>query len=97
MTMVSEWLGPSEGDEHETTVPQQEQEHKQERTGYGTSGETQAKKPSILAPLNPELKKLLERADDRLLRDVGMSRESASAEIAKFWAQWSRQRGPWGL
>lgn len=45
----------------------------------------------------PAFKKLLERPDDRLLRDVGLSRDSAAAEVARFWSAWSRRRDPWHL
>lgn len=56
----------------------------------------QKKIPSLLVQLDPALKELLERKDDRLLRDIGLSRESPFGEVARFWAEWSRQRGPWG-
>ena len=46
---------------------------------------------------DPALKQLLERPDDRLLKDVGLSRDSAFAEVARFWREWSRRRDPWHL
>lgn len=91
MTMVSDWLGPGDRDERET------EDGRYEGLERESVDKTQATLPPVLAPLDPALNKLLERGDDRLLRDVGLSRESPFAEVAKFWAQWSRQRGPWGL
>ncbi len=48
-------------------------------------------------PPDPALRQLMERPDDRLLKDVGVSRESAFAEVARFWREWSRRRDPWHL
>ncbi|WP_282607687.1 hypothetical protein [Pelagibius sp. Alg239-R121] len=45
-------------------------------------------------PIAHAPKELLEKKDDRLLRDVGLARDSASGEIARFWSEWSRRRGP---
>ncbi len=89
MTMASDWLGPAERDDCETADPD----------GSATASDATAPKstPSLLTPLDPALQKLLERGDDRLLRDIGLSRESPFAEVAKFWSEWSRWRGPWGV
>lgn len=98
MTMVSDWCGPAERDERETErVERTSPARETASEAQAASSKAQAKTPSVLAPLDPALKKLLERGDDRLLRDVGLSRESPFAEVAKFWAEWSRRRGPWGL
>ncbi len=96
MTMVSDWLGPAEQDEYQAERSEPDHPARRAASDEGTS-ERQAKTPTILRPLDPALKELLERGDDRLLRDVGLSRDSAFAEVAKFWADWSRRRGPWGL
>lgn len=59
--------------------------------------EMQKKIPNLLVQLDPGLKELLERKDDRLLRDIGLSRASPFGEVARFWFEWSRRRGPWNL
>ncbi|TQV74347.1 hypothetical protein [Denitrobaculum tricleocarpae] len=96
MTMVSDWFGPAERDEYETEQTERDHSARTPVSDEANSGR-QAKAPTVLRPLDPALKKLLERGDDRLLRDVGLSSDSAFAEVAKFWADWSRRRGPWGL
>lgn len=52
---------------------------------------------NALARPDPALRKLLERPDDRLLKDVGLSRNDAAVEVARFWSEWSRRRDPWHL
>ena len=59
--------------------------------------EAQPKKPKVWAPIDPALKVLLDRRDDRLLRDVGLTRKSALGEVRYFWYEWSRRRDPWEL
>ena len=49
------------------------------------------------APIDPALNVLLDRPDDSLLRDAGLTRESALGEVAYFRSEWSRQRDPWKL
>ena len=103
MTMVSDWLGTAGQDERETQRVERDQparvrsSDEETKEAQGTPSDVQKKTPSVLRPLDPALKQLLERGDERLLRDIGLSRESPFAEVAKFWANWSRQRGPWGL
>lgn len=61
--------------------------------------DTNALPEDTSAPTPPgrALKQLLERPDDRLLKDVGLSRDSAAAEVARFWSEWTRRRDPWHL
>ena len=40
---------------------------------------------------------LLARHDDRLLRDIGLSREEVLGPEGQFWADWNRTRQPWSL
>jgi uncharacterized protein YjiS (DUF1127 family) len=35
--------------------------------------------------------------DDRLLKDMGLSREAAFGTAKAFWSEWERQREPWLL
>lgn len=99
MAMTSDWFDPTERDGPETEPAGREALARESKVNQASvkSTEVQAEVPTLLAPLDPALKELLQRKDDRLLRDVGLSRESPFAEVAKFWADWSRQRGPWGL
>ncbi len=59
--------------------------------------DAQPRKQEVRAPIDPALKELLDRRDDRLLRDAGQTRESVLGEVAYFWSEWSRRRGPWKL
>ncbi len=59
--------------------------------------DTQPRKLEAWAPIDPALKVLLDRRDDRLLRDAGLTRESVLGEVAYFWSEWSRQRDLWKL
>ncbi len=59
--------------------------------------DAQPRKQEARAPIDPALKVLLDRRDDRLLRDAGLTRESALGEVAYVWSEWSRQRDPWKL
>lgn len=49
------------------------------------------------ASVDPALKVLLDRQDDRLLRDAGLTRQGVLGEAAYFWIEWSRHRAPWNL
>ncbi len=59
--------------------------------------DTQPRKQRAWAPIDPALKVLLDRRDDRLLRDAGLTRESGLGEVAYFWSEWSRRRDLWKL
>ncbi len=48
-------------------------------------------------PIDPAPNVLLDRRDDRLLRDAGLTRESVLGEVAYFWSEWSRRRDHWKL
>ncbi len=103
MAMASEWF-----DSADREAPELEARKREAPTGAASQAQAVASRdkatvpaaqipvPSLLAPLDPALKALLERRDEHLLDDVGLSRESPFAEVAKFWAEWSRRRGPWG-
>lgn len=57
----------------------------------------QPRKQRAWTPIDPGLKVLLYKPDDHLLRDAGLTRESALGERAYFWLELSRQRDPWKL
>ncbi len=104
MAMTSEWFDTSDREEPEVdAVKRDAPEGKASKAQWVASRDevagpaAQNPVPTLLAPLDPALKALLERTDEHLLDDVGLSRESPFAEVAKFWAEWSRRRGPWGL
>ena len=59
--------------------------------------DAQPSKQGASAPIDPALKVLLDRRDDRLLRDVGLTRENVLGDAAYFWSEWSRQRDIWKL
>jgi hypothetical protein len=40
---------------------------------------------------------LVARRDDRLLRDVGLTREDVLGPQGYFWSEWTRIRAPWSL
>ena len=46
---------------------------------------------------DPALRALVARRDDRLLRDVGLTRADALGPQGFFWFEWSREREPWSL
>ncbi|MCV0397548.1 MAG: DUF1127 domain-containing protein [Rhizobiaceae bacterium] len=41
--------------------------------------------------------RLLAKRDDRLLRDVGLTREDVLGAERYFWFEWMRIREPWAL
>ena len=51
--------------------------------------------PKTRAPLDPALKVLLDRRDDRLLRDVGLTREEVLGEADTLRSELSRLRSRW--
>jgi hypothetical protein len=55
--------------------------------------EARPRKHWFWAPINPALKALLDRRDDRLLRDVGLTREDILGEAGYWWYERSRRRG----
>ncbi|MGF1593453.1 MAG: hypothetical protein ACFCUW_09250 [Kiloniellaceae bacterium] len=57
----------------------------------------QPTKPKMWARIDPALKVLLDRGDDRLLSDVGLTRETALGETGHYWYERSRRRDPWNL
>lgn len=59
--------------------------------------DVQPPKHAAQASIDPALKVLLDKRDDRLLRDAGLTREDVLGEAAHFWIEWSRQRAPWNL
>jgi hypothetical protein len=59
--------------------------------------DAQLRKQDARASIDPALKVLLDRRDDRLLRDAGLTRESVLGEGAYFWSEWSLRRDPWNL
>ncbi len=46
---------------------------------------------------DPAVRALVARRDDRLLRDVGLTREEALGPAGYFWSEWARIRAPWSL
>ena len=48
-------------------------------------------------PVDPALQVLLDRRDDRLLRDVGMTRHGVLGEASYFWSEMARLRDLWKL
>jgi hypothetical protein len=59
--------------------------------------EAQPKKPWKWARIDPALKVLLDRRDDRLLRDVGLTRADVLGETGHYWYERSRRRNLWNL
>ncbi len=49
--------------------------------------DAQPRKQEAWAPIDPALKVLLDRRDDRLLCDAGLTRESVLGEMAYFWSE----------
>ncbi|MFH1795122.1 MAG: DUF1127 domain-containing protein [Pseudomonadota bacterium] len=47
--------------------------------------------------LSRELRYLLARKDDRLLRDIGLTREEILGPEETFRAEWRRMRDTWNL
>lgn len=47
--------------------------------------------------IDPALQAVLEKPDDRLLRDVGLTRESVLGDVGRFWFDWSRRSAPWTM
>ena len=45
----------------------------------------------------PPLADLADRPDDRLLRDIGVTREEALGVESTFWRELERTRKPWSL
>ncbi len=45
--------------------------------------------------IDPALKVLLDRRDDRLLRDAGLTREGVLGEARYFWSELARLRDSW--
>ena len=43
------------------------------------------------------LRALLNRKDDRLLRDAGLTRDDVLGTEGAFWQEWSREKTPWTL
>jgi hypothetical protein len=48
-------------------------------------------------PVDPALQVLLDRRDDRLLRDVGLTYHGVLGEAGYFWNELARQRDIWKL
>lgn len=46
---------------------------------------------------DPTLRSLAEKPDDRLLRDVGLTREAVLGPAGTFWREWLAIREPWRL
>lgn len=53
--------------------------------------------PSRGTAIGPELRRLLARKDDRLLRDIGLTREDILGPEETFWAAQRRTRDTWNL
>lgn len=53
--------------------------------------------PSPRSHLSRELRDLLARKDDRLLRDIGLTREEILGPEETFRAEWRRSRDTWNL
>lgn len=58
--------------------------------------ETRGREETRGAP-DPALNALVARRDDRLLRDVGLTREDVLGPQGYFWSEWTRIRAPWSL
>mgnify|MGYP003383061219 CR=1 FL=1 len=57
---------------------------------------TPAKSPAGPA-VGPGLRDILARKDDRLLRDIGLTREDILGPEETFRAEWRRMRDTWNL
>lgn len=47
--------------------------------------------------IDPALRAVLDKPNDRLLRDVGLTRDSVLGEVGRFWFDWSRRSDPWAM
>lgn len=61
---------------------------------YFDRSDSEARRPLVE---DPEVRALVARRDDRLLRDVGLTREEALGPQGYFWSEWTRTREPWSL
>ncbi len=52
--------------------------------------------PSAMAPSVP-LASLLDRRDDHLLADIGLTRDEVGGPAARFWRDWNAAKEPWSL
>ena len=52
--------------------------------------------PSAPTPSVP-LASLLDRRDDHLLTDIGLTRDDVSGPAAMFWRDWNAAKQPWSL
>lgn len=60
---------------------------------WPTQWPTQWQRP--WTPVDPALQVLLDRRDDRLLRDVGMTRHGVLGEASYFWSEMARLQDLW--
>jgi hypothetical protein len=61
---------------------------------YFDDTRSEARRPLIE---DPNVRALVARRDDRLLRDVGLTREDVLGPQGYFWSEWLRIRAPWSL
>ena len=52
--------------------------------------------PPAKAPSVP-LASLLDRHDDHLLADIGLTRDEVGGPAARFWRDWNAAKEPWSL
>lgn len=81
MTMTIPWLGPWVGSRSGPA-------ERKPRTAQPRNAETRL-------AADPALKLLLERRDDRLLRDAGLTRAGVLGEAEVFWSERARRRDLW--
>lgn len=69
-----------------------------DRHGF-TGAYLERRRAITIRPLvqDPGVRGLVARRDDRLLRDVGLTREDVLGSQGYFWSEWRRIRVPWSL
>lgn len=50
-----------------------------------------------LIPADPSWAAVVAKKDDRLLRDIGLTRREALGTSDYFWHEWNHSREPWSL
>jgi hypothetical protein len=64
---------------------------------FDSSHDHASAKASTRPAISPALRDILARKDDRLLRDVGLTREDIIGPEETFRAEWRRMRDTWNL
>ena len=58
---------------------------------------TANRKPTPAIRPSAEWEDLLRKPDDRLIRDIGLTREEIEGPENAFWREWARQKTIWNL